>query len=38
MRLARNLSFYGFAAVALNIQKGEKFLTRFGLPEPKPAG
>jgi IS5 family transposase len=34
MGLAKNLTFYGLAAMALNIRKGAKFLTLYGLPEP----
>ena len=34
MGLAQNLTFYGLAAIAHNIQKGAKFLTLYGLPEP----
>lgn len=33
MGLAKNLTFYGLAAVAHNIQKGAKFLRLYGLPE-----
>lgn len=36
--LARNLTFYGLAAIAHNIQKGGKFLTLYGLPEPQSTG
>lgn len=36
MGLARNLTFYGLAAIAHNIQKGGKFLILYGLPEPTP--
>jgi IS5 family transposase len=36
--LARNLSFYGLAAIAHNIQKGGKFLILYGWPEPAPTG
>jgi len=36
--LARNLNFYGLAAIAHNIQKGGKFLILYGLPEPEPTG
>ena len=32
--LAKNMTFYGMAAIAHNIRKGAKFLTRYGLPEP----
>ncbi len=32
--LAKNLTFYGLAAIAHNIQKGAKFLQLYGLPEP----
>jgi len=38
MGLARNLTFYGLAAVAHNIQKGSKFLILYGLPEPTATG
>ena len=38
MGLANNLTFYGLAAVAHNIQKGAKFLLLYGLPEPESAG
>jgi len=34
MGLARNLTFYGLAAIAHNIRKGGKFLILYGLPEP----
>lgn len=34
MGLAKNLTFYGLAAIAHNIRKGGKFLTLYGLPEP----
>lgn len=30
--LAKNLTFYGLAAMAHNIQKGAKFLNLYGLP------
>jgi IS5 family transposase len=36
--LARNLTFYGLAAIAHNIQNGGKFLILYGLPEPESAG
>ena len=36
--LARNLSFYGLAAIVHNIQKGGKFLILYGQPEPAPTG
>lgn len=36
--LAINLTFFGIAAIAHNIQKGAKFLTLYGLPEPSSAG
>lgn len=36
--LARNLSFYGLAAIAHNIQKGGEFLILYGRPEPAPTG
>jgi IS5 family transposase len=32
--LARNLTFYGLAAIAHNIAKGAKFLLLYGLPDP----
>lgn len=32
--LAKNMTFYGIVAIAHNIRKGAKFLTRYGLPEP----
>jgi len=35
MGLAKNLTFYGLAAIAHNIQKGAKFLTLYGLPKPR---
>lgn len=38
MGLAKNLSFYGLAAIAHNIQKGAKFLRLYGLPEPANTG
>jgi IS5 family transposase len=38
MGLRKNLTFYGIAAMALNIRKGAKFLTLYGLPEPNFAG
>jgi IS5 family transposase len=38
MGLARNLTLFGLAAVAHNIQKGAKFLLLFGLKEPAPTG
>jgi len=38
MGLAKNLTFYGLAAIAHNIQKGGKFLVLYGLPEPAPTG
>jgi len=38
MGLAKNLTFYGLAAIAHNIQKGAKFLTLYGLPDPEPTG
>jgi len=38
MGLAKNVAFYGIAAIAHNIQKGAKFLTLYGLPEPAPTG
>jgi len=36
--LARNLTFYGLAAIAHNIRKGSKFLILYGLPESAPTG
>lgn len=36
--LARNLTLFGLAAIAHNIQKGAKFLTLYGLPEPASTG
>ena len=36
--LTRNLTFYGLAAIAHNIQKGSKFLILYGLPEPTTTG
>ena len=38
MGLAKNLTFYGLAAIAQNIKKGGKFLILYGLPEPTPRG
>ncbi len=38
MGLARNLTFYGLAAIAHNIAKGAKFLRLYGLPDPAPTG
>jgi IS5 family transposase len=38
MGLATNLTFYGLAAIAHNIQKGAKFLLLYGLPEAEQAG
>ena len=38
MGLATNLTFYGLAAIAHNIQKGAKFLMLYGLPKPEQAG
>lgn len=38
MGLARNLTFYGLAAIAHNIQKGARFLNLYGLPEPATTG
>ncbi len=35
MGLAKNITFY---AMALNIRKGEKFLTLYGLPDREYAG
>jgi len=36
MGLAKNLTLYGLAAIAHNIQKGGRFPVLYGLPEPKP--
>lgn len=36
--LAKNMTFYGLAAMAANIRKGAKFLTLYGLPDPAFAG
>ncbi|MFT6045251.1 MAG: IS5 family transposase [Arenicella sp.] len=33
MGLAKNVSFYGLAAIAANVRKGAKFLTLYGLPD-----
>lgn len=33
MGLAKNTTFFGLAAMALNIRKGAKFLTEYGLPK-----
>ena len=33
MGLAKNMTFYGLAAMAANLRKGAKFLTLYGLPE-----
>jgi IS5 family transposase len=38
MGLAKNLTFYGLAAIAANIRKGAKFLMLYGLPDPASAG
>ena len=38
MGLARNLTLFGLAAVAHNIQKGAKFLLLFGRKEPATMG
>lgn len=38
MGLAKNLTLYGLAAIAHNIQKGGKFLILYGLPEPTVTG
>lgn len=32
--LAKNMTFYGIVAIAHNIRKGAKFMTRYGLPKP----
>lgn len=36
--LAKNLTFYGLAAIAHNIAKGAKFLLLYGRPDPTPTG
>jgi transposase, IS5 family len=36
--LAKNLTFFGTAAIAHNIQKAAKFLQLFGIPDPTPTG
>jgi IS5 family transposase len=38
MGLAKNISFYGLAAIAANVRKGAKFLTLYGLPDPASTG
>lgn len=38
MGLAKNLTFYGLAAIAHHIAKGAKFLQLYGLPEPATTG
>ncbi|MCF6215758.1 MAG: transposase [Emcibacter sp.] len=38
MGLAKNLTFYGLAAMASNIKKAAKFLMLYGLPDPAPTG
>ena len=38
IRLDKNLTFYGLAAMASNIRKGVKFLTLYGIREPAPTG
>ena len=38
MGLAKNLTLYGLAAIAHNIQKGGKFLVLYDLPEPATTG
>jgi IS5 family transposase len=38
MGLAKNITFYGIAAIASNIRKGAKFLTLYGLPDASNAG
>lgn len=38
MGLAKNMTFYGLAAMAANIRKGAKFMEEMGLPEPKTIG
>lgn len=36
--LTKNLTFFGIAAIAHNIQKAAKFLRLYGMPEPAPIG
>ncbi len=36
--LAKNMTFYGLAAMAANIRKGAKFLKEMGLPELESTG
>jgi IS5 family transposase len=38
MGLAKNMSFFGIAAMAANIRKAASFLVRFGLAEPQATG
>jgi|GEM_PF-3130899 len=38
MGLAKNLTFYGIAAMAANIRKGALCLTLYGLPDPNCPG
>ncbi|PCI51105.1 MAG: IS5/IS1182 family transposase [Alphaproteobacteria bacterium] len=38
MGRAKNLTFYGLAAMASNIRKAAKFLLLYGLPDPAPTG
>jgi IS5 family transposase len=38
MGLAKNMTVYGIAAIAYNLRKGDKFLTRYSLPDPNYAG
>ena len=38
MGLAKNVTFYGLAAIAANLRKGAKFLTLYGLPCPASRG
>jgi|TARA_Y100000385_G_C12587709_1_gene423297 IS5 family transposase len=38
MGLVRNMTFYGLAAIAHNIQKGAKFLLLYGLLEAEQVG
>jgi IS5 family transposase len=38
MGLAKNVSFYGLAAIAANVRKGAKFLALYGLPDPASTG
>lgn len=38
MGLAKNVTFFGLAAMAANIRKGAKFLMLYGLPDPGSTG